>query len=125
YYDAVRLPAAVHLGLIAHRLLPTVRVLPATDGHGASRFSRAQRAPGFYAGVGSSTPQGRRCCRTPPCCLPYCVTPSAPWIRHFGAHNFGIPSLHMPLSKGRARTERPRGRPWPVGHGPLGEGDEL
>ena len=29
------------------------------------------------------------------------------------------------IETSRARTERPRGRPWPVGHGPLGEGDEL
>ncbi len=42
YYAAVRLPAAVHLGLIAHRLHPTVRVLLTTDGHGASRFSRVK-----------------------------------------------------------------------------------
>jgi len=45
---------------MAHRLLPAVRVLPTTDSRGASRFSRAQRAPSFYACVGSSTPQGLR-----------------------------------------------------------------
>src|ERR1019366_4967133 len=80
HYAAVRLPAAVHLGLIAHRLLPAFPVLPTTDGHGASRFSRAQRAPSFYACVGSSTPQGRMHSRlrAPRCCLPHCLTPSAP-----------------------------------------------
>src|ERR1039457_5090052 len=40
YYAAVRLPAAVPLRLIAHRLLPAFPVLPSTDGRGASRFSR-------------------------------------------------------------------------------------
>src|ERR1035441_8093219 len=42
YYAAVRLPAAVPLGLIAHRLLPAFPVLPSTDGRGASRFSRVK-----------------------------------------------------------------------------------
>ena len=39
YYAAVRLPAAVHEGLMAHRLLPPARPLPA-GGNGVSRFSR-------------------------------------------------------------------------------------
>src|SRR5467141_2432635 len=38
YYAAVRLPVAVHVGLIAHRLLPPVRLLLAADGNGVSRF---------------------------------------------------------------------------------------
>lgn len=29
------------------------------------------------------------------------------------------------METSRARTERPRGRPWSAGHGPLGEGEEL
>ena len=37
--------------------------------------------------------------RAPLYCLPHCLTPSAPWMDDFGAHNFGIPSLHMPLSR--------------------------
>jgi hypothetical protein len=41
YYATVRLPAAVHLGLIAHRLLPAVRLL-LSDVDGASRFSRVK-----------------------------------------------------------------------------------
>jgi len=45
--------------------------------------------------------------RASPCCLPYCVTPSAPWIRDFGAHNFGIPSLPMPLSNASSAASRP------------------
>jgi len=47
------------------------------------------RACSFYACVGSTTPQSLRCARVyraPPCCLPDCVTPSALWIRYFGAH---------------------------------------
>ena len=39
HYAAVRLPLAVHVGLRAHRLLPPVRRLPATDGNRVSRFS--------------------------------------------------------------------------------------
>src|SRR5580700_1801169 len=58
YYAAVRLPAAVHVGLIAHRLLPPFRPLPAAESHRISRFSRAQRAPSFHACLGSTTPQG-------------------------------------------------------------------
>src|SRR5262249_22251130 len=42
YYAAVRLPATVHLGLIAHRFLPAFRVLPPTDEDGVSRFSRVK-----------------------------------------------------------------------------------
>jgi hypothetical protein len=42
YYAAVRLPATVHLGLIAHRLRPAVRVRLPTDGNGVSRFSRVE-----------------------------------------------------------------------------------
>jgi hypothetical protein len=42
YYAAVRLPAAVHEGLTAHRVLPPARrLLPAGD-NGASRFSRME-----------------------------------------------------------------------------------
>src|ERR1035437_4555851 len=41
YYAAVRLPAAVHEGLTAHRVLPPDRQLPAGD-NGASRFSRTE-----------------------------------------------------------------------------------
>src|SRR5438270_12791149 len=42
YYAAVRLPIAVHLGLIAHRFLPPARLLLAAGGNGASRFSRVE-----------------------------------------------------------------------------------
>src|SRR5215831_14700477 len=42
YYAAVRLPATVHVGLIAHRLLPPVRSVSTTDSDGISRFSRVE-----------------------------------------------------------------------------------
>jgi hypothetical protein len=81
YYAAARLPAAVHVGLIAHRLLPPFRPSPAAEGHRVSRFSCAQRAPSFGACMGSSTPQCARDAlaryRTPQCCLPVSLTPSA------------------------------------------------
>src|ERR1039457_4557281 len=39
YYAAVRLPIAVHVGLIAHRLLPPIRTEWAANGHRVSRRS--------------------------------------------------------------------------------------
>ena len=42
YYAAARLPAAVHVGLIAHRFLPPIRPSLAADGHRVSRFSRVK-----------------------------------------------------------------------------------
>ncbi len=42
YYAAVRLPAAVHVGLRAHRLLPPARLALLTGDNGASRFSRTE-----------------------------------------------------------------------------------
>jgi hypothetical protein len=50
YYAAVRLPMAVHVGLIAHRLLPPFRPLPAAESHRVSRFSRVKFPcmPGVY-----------------------------------------------------------------------------
>ncbi len=38
-HAAVRLPAAVHVGLIAHRFLPPILHFAAMDGGGVSRFS--------------------------------------------------------------------------------------
>src|SRR5437763_4059011 len=56
YYATVRLPTAVHLGLIAHRLLPAVRVVPTTDSSGVSRFSRVEFLcmPGVFDSAGDS-----------------------------------------------------------------------
>ena len=54
YYAVARLPAAVHPGLIAHRLLPAVRVLLTTGDNGASRFSRVKFlcVPGVFDSAG-------------------------------------------------------------------------
>ena len=54
YYAAVRLPAAVHPGLIAPRVLPAVRVLTTTDVNGVSRFSRVEFLclPGVFDSAG-------------------------------------------------------------------------
>ena len=53
YYAAVRLPAAVHEGLTAHRVLPPARLLPA-GGNGVSRFSRMEFLcmPGVFDSAG-------------------------------------------------------------------------
>src|SRR6266567_4784111 len=42
YYATVRLPIAVHVGLIAHRFLPPIRPRLAADGYRVSRFSRVK-----------------------------------------------------------------------------------
>ena len=107
YYAAVRLPAAVHVGLIAHRLLPPIRSLPAADGNGVSRFSRV-KFPCMHGVYDSAEPAAHSRLRAPPCCLPYCVTPSAPWISRFrSSSTSGIPSLHMPLSNASSAASRP------------------
>ena len=54
YYAAVRLLAAVHGGLMAHRLLLPARLLPR-----AATGSPGSRAGSFSACLGSSTPRGR------------------------------------------------------------------
>jgi len=53
YYAAVRLPAAVHEGLIAHRVPPPARPVVA-GGSGASRFSRMEFLcmPGVFDSAG-------------------------------------------------------------------------
>ena len=54
YYAAVRLPAAVHEGLIAHRVLPPARRLLQAGGNGVSRFSRMEflRMHGVFDSAG-------------------------------------------------------------------------
>src|ERR1039457_2117060 len=42
YYAVVRLPFVVHVGLIAHRLLPPIRPLLAANDYRVSRFSRVK-----------------------------------------------------------------------------------
>jgi hypothetical protein len=54
YYATVRLPATVHVGLMAHRFLPPVRGFKAADSDGASRFSRVEflYLPGVFDSAG-------------------------------------------------------------------------
>ncbi len=54
YYAAVRLPAARHVGLIAHRFLPPARHLSTAGGNRVSRFSRMEflYMPGVYDSAG-------------------------------------------------------------------------
>ena len=75
YYAAVRLPATVRGGLMAHRLLLPARTLPA-GGDGVSRFSRME----FLCMPGVFDSAGLRLTRvfvTAQCCLPSGLTPSA------------------------------------------------
>ena len=54
YYAAVRLPAAGHEGLTAHRVLPPARAQPLTGDNGVSRFSRLKFLcmPGVFHSAG-------------------------------------------------------------------------
>jgi hypothetical protein len=45
--------------------------------------------------------------RTSRYCLPVRFTPSAPGLHDFGAHNFGIPCLHIPLPNASRASLRP------------------
>jgi hypothetical protein len=70
-YAVVRLPAAVHVGLIAHRVHPPACCRSAPGGNGVSRFSRMEFlcVPGVYDSAGQR--------RTRPC------------ARHLVAFRFG------------------------------------
>ena len=59
YYAVARLPATVHVGLIAHRLLPPVRSVSTTDSDGISRFSRVEFL--YMRGVFDSAGSRRTC----------------------------------------------------------------
>ena len=58
---------------------------------------------------GSTTPPGRDALALAHAAiLPYgLVTPSAPGLHDFGAHNFGIPCLHIPLPNASRASLRP------------------
>src|SRR5437867_3900356 len=110
YYAAVRLPAAVHEGLIAHRVLPPARRLATTGDNGASRFSRME----FLCMLGVFDSAGLRHARAIACShrrLPCCLTPSAP--RNAGFRS-SILSLQIPLSNASSAALRPP----PHGSGP-------
>ncbi len=96
HYAVVRLPAAVHEGLAALRVLPPARRVFPAGGHGVSRFSRTEflRMPGVSdsAGPGSDSRW-----RPSPCCLPLALTASAPRIRLISEINT-LPA-HTPVQR--------------------------
>ena len=102
YYAIARLPTAVHGGLMAHRLLLPARPLLAGD-CGVSRFSRMEFLcmPGVFDSAGIA-PRSRF--RVAQCCLPCCLTPSAPRNTRFRS---SIPSLQIPLSNASSAASRP------------------
>ncbi len=106
YYAAVRVPAALHEGLAAHRVLPPARRVFPTGGHGVSRFSRPEflRMPGVSdsAGPGSDS-RGR----PSPCCLPLALTASAPKIRLISELNT-LPT-DTPVQRFKCGTPLPAG----------------
>jgi hypothetical protein len=59
YYNAVRLPAAVHVGIIAHRFPPPARLWSSAGGDWASRFSRVEFL--YMRGVFDSAGSRRTC----------------------------------------------------------------
>jgi len=92
----------VHGGLMAHRLLLPARLLPA-GGDGVSRFSRME----FLCMLGvfdSAGPRLARVIASARCCLPCCLTPSAPRNTRFRS---SIPSLQIPLSNASSAASRP------------------
>ena len=101
YYAVARLPATVHVGLIAHRLLPPVRSVSTTDSDGISRFSRVEFL--YMRGVFDSAGSRRTCAS----------------VRRFVAFRLGrhrrlphsrfrssLPSLQMPLSNASSAASR-------------------
>ena len=99
YYAAARLPAAVHVGLIALRLLPPFRPSLAAEGHRVSRFS-CVKFPCMHGVFDSAGPKAYSRLRTPQCGLPCSLTPSAPGLRDFGAHQLqGYPAYTSPVQR--------------------------
>src|ERR1017187_1074024 len=101
YYAAIRLPAAVHEGLIGHHLLPPARRTARGRQRGLPALARPE-APGFSACVGSSTPQDRPRTRVFLCTAVWPsdgLTPWASWITDFGAqypaYRYPCPTLQV------------------------------
>jgi hypothetical protein len=97
-----RLPAVVHRGLTAHRLLLPARSLLAGD-RGVSRFSRMKFLC-MHGVFDSAGPRRARVIAPTHCCLPVRLTPSAP--RNTGFRS-SIPSLQIPLSNASSATLPP------------------
>src|SRR5215467_5085895 len=58
YYAAVRLPATVHVGLIAHRLLPPVRSVSTTDSDGSRGRDNGYPLPPARTRAGAASAHG-------------------------------------------------------------------
>src|SRR5260370_33295291 len=82
YYAAVRLPAALRVGLMAHGFLPPFHFLSVADDCRVSRFS-CVKFPCMPGVCDSAGPKTRSRCRAPPRCLPVNLTPSAPMVLIF------------------------------------------
>src|ERR1035441_6441685 len=101
YYAAVRLPAAVHGGLIAHRFLHPTRHLSATGSHGVSRFSRMEFlcVHGVFDSAGHIAPALSRSALLP-----------SVQVDAVGSLDYrfrsSIPSPHMPLSNASSAASR-------------------
>ena len=97
HYAAVRLPATVREGLIAHRVLPPAR-RSAAGGNGVSRFSRMKFLcmPGAFVSAGPSARS-----RIPRAAVLPSESPTslASWITHFGAqypaYRYPCPTLQV------------------------------
>src|SRR3979490_652498 len=104
---SARLPAAVHVGLIAHRLLPPIRLLASADGYRVSRFSRVK----FRCLLGafdSAVP--RRACVGARRCVAFRVAGHRRryCCGDFGAHQLqGYPACTCPCPTLRVRRFRP------------------
>ena len=97
----------MHVGLIAHRFLPPIRRLATADEQqGLSVLAREVSMHAWGLRL-------RRACdalavshaTVLPSGSPDTVGISGFW--YFGAHNFGIPSLHVPLSNASSAALRP------------------
>jgi len=93
-----RLPAGVHVGLIAHRFLPPIHSSSAMDDNRVTRFS-CVKFPYMHGVFDSAVPTAHSDTLRAAVLHSGCPdTVGASDFGYFGAHNFGIPSLHVPLS---------------------------
>ena len=116
YYAAVRLPLAVRVGLIAHRLLPPVPPLSGCGWQqGLSVLAREVSVHAWGLRLRSAC-VALALYRASQCCLPVSLTPSAPLILAFSEFTIsGYPAYTCPYP-----TLQVRGFP-PPSHG-LGSG---
>src|ERR1035438_10066347 len=100
YYATMRLPAAVRVGVIAHRFLPPSLRGSGSGGNRVSRFSCVKFLC-MHGVYDSASPVAHSRLRTPQYCLPDRLTPSALILLGFchfrSSSTSGIPSLHIPI----------------------------